>query len=181
MFLSVLGLLTFAIENAIDLKLKTPFTIFLSFMLMQSVIASLIPTSNSRPLIADYVLASLFLSAGSTLGAAVVYYLAQLEGDPPPLAHRFITQWLAFPFYPSHWKALLFCKRKSFTRVISVSSSSTPRPPSRSRHQEPRKRDAEGGEWAEIAATLNRMFAMAYVIVSVILFVFYLLPIFLAY
>ena len=191
LFLSVLGLVTFAIEDAIDLKIKTPFTIVLSYLLMQMVIASLIPTSNSTPLISDYVLASLFVSVGSALAAAAVFYLAQLDGEPPTNVHRVIVHWLAFPLYPSRWKALLSrvcCRRGALPPLLAGSlvgpmagGSSTPFPESpHSRHYHHR-RDAEGGAWAEIASTFNRLFAVAYVIVSLLLFCLYLLPIFLAY
>ena len=188
LFLSVLGLVSFAIENAIDLKIKTPFTIVLSYLLMQSVIASLIPTSNNTPLISAYVLASLFVSVGSTIGAAIVYYLANLEGDPPYLTHRIIMYWLAFLLYPSRWLSLLKRKRAppalqlAGSRVAPLSGASF-NPSSSTDSSEPnhRKRDAEGGAWAEIAGVLNRLFAVAYMLVSVALFVLYLLPVFLAY
>ena len=195
LFLSVLGIVTFAIEDAIDLKIKTPFTIMLSYLLMQTVIASLIPTSNSTPRISDYVLASLFVSVGSALAAAWVFYLANLEGDPPANVHKVIVHWLAFPLYPSRWKVLLarvFRRRGSAPPLFTGSrvgpmdgESSTALPESathrRMSRQHQHKRDSEGGAWAEIASAFNRLFAVVYLIVSLFLFCFLLLPIFLAY
>lgn len=166
----------------------------LSYLLMQTVIASLIPTSNSTPLISDFVLASLFVSVGSAIGAAFVYYLALLEGEPPALAHRVIVHWLALPLYPSRWKPTFAkaCARRRGTGppvlagsrvgpMTDDSVSSNPQSAHSHSHQIQHKRDTEGGAWAEISGALNRLFAVIYVIISVILFCLYLLPIFLAY
>lgn len=209
-FLTLLGLVTYFIEDNADLKLKTPFAIMLAYLFIQTLITTLIPPSRATPYIALYVLACLALTTASNVGAALCYYLATKEGEPPERAYYILVVLMGFPFYPSRWTACCAARKHSYaplhctvllctiqyiqccTRTVHVQYKSNGAG-RRSRvgpsaEGERGQHTLSGGvdekdesKWEEIAAALNRLFAIIYVIAALVFFGVFLIPIFISY
>ena len=93
--MSILSVFSGLLHSDSGERLNMTITVLLGFMFIQSVIATLTPTSVNIPKIALYVLCCIILAAMNVIASAVLLWLSSLSIPLPPMLDFVVIQGLA--------------------------------------------------------------------------------------
>lgn len=162
-------------------------------------------SSYDRPMLAWYILGSLFQAVIAVMFAIITSIVKSSNGRPSAAALRVMVFYIGFPVQPSRWCCC--CKKsdneaaqenalgsaRSTRGLLPLVEVATPKGEHSASntsstnnmtsetpvvHLSNGKEGEENNGWSAIANVLNRYFAIAYVIIAIVLFCVFLVPLF---
>ena len=177
--LAAVGQCSFFIPERSDAKLVVPLTVLVGFMFIQSIVATAVPRAFITPSFVLFITSCVLLSGVSSLTCGVLMWIAYCCCWVPHWLSVSI-HWLHFLLFPSNWNFSFNPRKCSNINNTSTNNSNNNTIPDSEQGQVGVTKsvcELRENDWQILAAILNRLCAIAHLVVTVILFFILVLPI----
>ena len=176
--MAVLGIFTICLQPNSDAKINMAITVFLGFIIIQTIIASLFPKSPEVPFLAYYNLFALTLAACNLAGTQIITGIYRISGKievPKYLLHavEFLNLICG--------KSSRFCSKQgnseSVNEYLKAGKNSAKDLESKNEAKKDKRRANNKKNWRKLASLLNIIFILFYVFGNICIIILFFVPI----